>query len=359
MTELVGQSLAWSFAQLVHIVRMMYWVWVPGFLLSAFLSLKYRRGAWDGLLAHGKAGFVRAFPWALWYGVTASPRPRATLEDAHRLLGAGVSPAGVMAALVASRNLPLFLLALLTLHLGIEFAVGHVLATAAMAGAVYAGVAVGSIAGGRRTTNLTPSAPARPWTSWRGDALESPSWRALLLRRRGWARILRSGWTEVRWLWPGLAIGILAGGFVLAAGLKAWWVELADVAGRRVASDLVNAAVGPLVGALLALPPVGNLPLGTAFFKTDALAYPGLVGFILASSLRVPDLVAYHRLWGAGAGVRLGVVLYGGAVAGSLAATATFALFGFRPGHIPLFRELVDEILRWIPFAMPAGGMAM
>lgn len=359
MTELVGQSLAWSYAQLVHIVRMMYWVWVPGFVLSALVSLKYRRGAWDGLLVHGKEGFVRAFPRALWYGMTASPRPRATLEDARRLLGAGASPAGAMAALVASRNLPLFLLALLTLHLGIEFTVGHVLATAAMVGAVYSGVAAGSIAGGRGATDLTRSALARPLTPWREDALESPSWSALLLRGRGWARILGYCWTEFRWLWPGLAIGILAGGFVLAAGLKAWWVELADVAGGRVASDVVNAAVAPLVGALLSLPPVGNLPLGTAFFKTDALAYPGFVGFILASSLRVPDLVAYGRLWGTGAAARLGLVLYGAAFVGSLFATASFALFGFRPGHIPLFRELVDEILRWIPFAMPSGGAGM
>lgn len=359
MTELLGQSLAWSYAQFVHIARMMYWVWVPGLFLSALLSLKCRRHAWDGLLAHGKAGFVNAFPWALWYGMTASPRPRATLEDARRLLDAGTPPAGVMAALVAGRNLPLFLLALLTLHLGIEFAVGHVLGTVAMAGAVYSAVAVGSIAAGRRAADLAQSALTWPATPGRGEALESPSWSAFLLQRRGWARILGYCWTELRWLWPGLAIGILAGGFVLAAGLKVWWVELADIAGGRVASDLVNAAVAPLVGALLSLPPVGNLPLGSAFFKTDALAYPGVVGFILASSLRVPDLVAYRRLWGTVAAARLGLVLYGAAVVGSLFATAIFALFGFRPGHIPLFRELVDEILRWIPFAMPAGGMAM
>lgn len=359
MTELAGQSLAWSYAQFVHIVRMMYWVWVPGLFLSALLSLKYRRHAWDGLLAHGKHGFVNAIPWALWYGMTASPRPRATLEDAHRLLGAGTPPPGVMAALVAGRNLPLYFLALLTLHLGIEFAVGHVVATAAMAGAVYSGVAARSVAGGRRGADLSHSALPWPETPWRGEAAEDPSWTVLLLRRWGWARILGYCWTELRWLWPGLAIGILAGGFVLAAGLRAWWVELTDIAGGRVASDLVNAAAAPLVGALLSLPPVGNLPLGSAFFKTDTLAYPGFLAFILASSLRVPDLVAYRRLWGAGAAARVGVVLYGGAVAGSLVATGIFALVGFRPGHIPLFRELVDEILRWIPFAMPAGGMGM
>ncbi|MGH7319127.1 MAG: permease [Candidatus Rokuibacteriota bacterium] len=359
MKELLGESLGWSYAQLIHIVRMMYWVWVPGFLLSAFLSLRYRAPAWERLLASGKEGFATAWPRAVWYGVTASPRPRTTLEDADRLLDAGVSPASAVAALVASRNLPVYLLALLTLHLGVEFAVGHVLGTLAMASLAYMAVSRWSPAGDRpsRAETTGSTAPSLPLVAENDP--ERASWSALLFSGRGWARALGYAWTEFRWFWPGLALGILAGGFVLAAGLKAWWIELAAVGGGGVVSDLVNAGGGPLLGALLSRPPVGNLPVGTAFFKTDTLAYPGFVGFILASSLRMSDLAAYRRVWGTRGAVRLVAGLYAAAFLGSLFPVGVFALFGFRPGHIPLFRDVVDEILRWIPFAMPPGGMGL
>lgn len=352
MMDLLRDTLDWSYAELMHIVRMMYWVWVPGFLLSAFLSHRYRAQAWEGLLARGKRGFASAIFRASWYGVTASPRPRSTLEDADRLLEAGVSPASAMATLVASRNLPPYLLALLTLHLGIEFAVGHVLGTLAMAAMVYVGV-----------STLSPR-PA--WTDARGrtaqavsggDRWKPASWRALLLSRRGWARALHYGWVELLWFWPGLVLGILLGGFVLAAGLTKWWIELADVGGGRVASDVMNAVLGPSLSALLSLPPVGNLPLGTALFKTDTLAYPGLVGFFLASSFRVSDIPEHQRRWGTKAAAGVALVFYGAAALASLVPLGVFALFAFRPGHIPLFNEVVEEIIRWVPFAVPAGGM--
>lgn len=357
MIELLSESLGFSYAQLMHIVRMMYWVWVPGFLLSAFLSLRYRAQARERLLAHGNVGFATAFPRAVWYAVTASPRPRAAVEDAERLLGAGVPPASAMAVLVASRNLPVYLLALLTLHLGIEFGVGHVLGTLAMAALVYAGVSACSPAA-ERPVDVKGMAPGpRPFGQEQpGDR---SSWGVLLLTGRGWARALGYCWTEFKWLWPGLAFGILLGGFVLAAGLTKWWIELADVGGGRIVSDLVNAALAPLLGSLLSLPPVGNVPLGTAFFKTETLAYPGFVGFILASSLRAPDLRAYRRLSGPRGAAAMVMIFYGAAFLGGLFPLAVFALFDFRPGHIPLFNTVVDEIIRWVPFALPSGGTGM
>lgn len=359
MTDLLGESLSFGYAQLMHIVRMMYWVWVPGFLLSAFLSLRYRDQARERLLVDGKEGFATAFPRAVWYAVTASPRPRATVEDVGRLLGAGVPPASAMAVLVASRNLPVYLLALLTLHLGIEFGVGHVLGTLAMAALVYAGVSAYSPAMERaRSVDVKGVTPGLgPFGQWEPGGRSS--WGVLLLTGRGWARALGYCWTELKWFWPGLALGILLGGFIFAAGLTKWWIELANVAGGRIASDLVNAALAPVLGGLLSLPPVGNLPAGTALFKTDALAYPGFVGFILVSSLRVTDLRAYRRLWGPRGAARFGALLYGAAFVGAFVPVAVFALFGFRPGHVPLFNTVVEEIIRWVPFAMPSGGMGM
>lgn len=185
MRELLGESLGWNYAQLSHIARMMYWVWVPGFLLSAFVSLRYRAPAWERLLGAGKGGFARAWPRAVWYGVTASPRPRTTLEDAARLLDAGVSPATAVAALVASRNLPLYLLALLTLHLGIEFAVGHVLGTLAMGSLAYMAVSRRSPAGDRPSRAETKGSTARSSPLLPGNDPGQGPWSALLFRGRG------------------------------------------------------------------------------------------------------------------------------------------------------------------------------
>ncbi|MGH7364239.1 MAG: permease [Candidatus Methylomirabilales bacterium] len=358
MTEFVGQWLTFSLDQLQHIIRMMYWVWIPGFLLSALVSLRYRTQAREAVLAHGKGGFAGLFPRAVCSGVTASPRPGSSLADMLALLQGGVRPAGALAALVASRNLPLYFLTILTLLLGIEFAVGHILGTVAMAASVFIGAA-----GFTKADAWTRAAGARGATV---EALrpprrdgELPSWTGLLLRGRGWVRILRYCGTEFRWFWPGLAIGILLGGLVLAAGLKRWWVELAEVGGGGIISDLVNAGVGPALGALLSLPPVGNLPAAASLFKTDTLGYPGLVSLVLASSLRPADLRAYGATWGRGAAARLALLLYAAALLGGLFATGVLALFGVRPGHIPLFRELVDEIIKRVPFAMPAGPMRL
>lgn len=358
MTEFLGQWLTFTLEQLNHIFRMMYWVWVPGFVVSALVSLRYRTQARDAVLAHGKSGFAALFPRIVSYGFTASPRPRRSLVDALALLQGGVRPAGALAALVASRNLALYLLTILTLLLGMEFAVGHVLGTVAMAACVYAGVSAFTDAEewtrgpGAKQVTAAAREPSR-----RGEG--SPSWGGLLLRRQGGARILRYCWTEFGWFWPGLAIGIVLGGFILTAGLKRWWLELAEVGGGGVISDLLNAAVGPALGALVSLPPIGNLPAGTAVFKTDTLRYPGLVGFVLASSVRPVDVRAYAATWSMESAARLGLILYAAALLGGFFPTVVFALFGFRPGHIPLFRELVDEIIKRVPFAMPAGPMRM
>lgn len=356
--EFVEQWFAFSLDQLNHIARMMYWVWVPGFLLSALVSLRYRTQAREALLAHGKTGFTALFPRAVWYGLTASPGPGSSLADALGLLRGGVRPAGALAALVATRNLPLYLVTILTLLLGIEFAVGHVLGTVAMAACVYTGISAFTDADEwTRAASANGVTPAALEPSRRGE--EPASWRGLLFRHPGWARILGYCWTEFKWFWPGLAGGVLVGGFVLAAGLKRWWIELAEVGGGGVIRDLLNAAVGPALGGLLSLPPGGNLPAGTALFKADTLGYPGLVSFVLASSVRLVDLRAYAATWRTAGAARLGLVLYAAALLGGLFATVVFALFGFRPGHIPLFRELVDEIIKRVPFAMPSGPMRM
>ena len=59
-------------------------------------------------------------------------------------------------------------------------------------------------------------------------------------------------------------------------------------------------------------------------------------------------------------GKKRAVVLVGllflSAFVSGLLVTAIYALFGFRPGHVPFGRELVDEITKWLPFTMGKMG---
>jgi len=46
------------------------------------------------------------------------------------------------------------------------------------------------------------------------------------------------------------------------------------------------------------------------------------------------------------------VLIYFAAALAGLLVTGIYGLFGFRPGHLPLGREIVDEIIKWLPFTM-------
>ena len=52
------------------------------------------------------------------------------------------------------------------------------------------------------------------------------------------------------------------------------------------------------------------------------------------------------------------VLIYFAAALSGLLMSGIYGLFGFRPGHVPLGREIVDKIIKWLPFTMvKMGGM--
>jgi hypothetical protein len=103
---------------------------------------------------------------------------------------------------------------------------------------------------------------------------------------------------------------------------------------------------------ILFVPPVGNLAVISNLFKTYTIGYPGVVSFVLASLLNPLILSGYARLVGTRKAAGLAFLIFVSAFVSGLMVTAIYALFGFRPGHVPLGRELVDEIIRWLPFTM-------
>jgi len=317
----------------------MYWVWIPGFFFSAFFSLRYRETA-KGRLLSGGGLFA-----ALFYGITTSPSRKKALAVAQELKRKGVGTPQVLAFLIASQNLVIYFLVILIAMMGAEFALGQLMGSFIMAVLVTFSW--------RLFKREEESQPSR-FTS---DKVTShPTWTGLLLSGSGWWEAVKYIGGEFQFFWFNLAFGILLGGFILSAGLQKWWIDFSAIGNGGIFSDIFSAFVAPILGIVFFIPPVGNLPVVSNLFKTDAIGYPGVVSFVLASVLNPLILSGYVRLVGKRRTVALVSILFLSAFVSGLLVTAIYALFGFRPGHVPLGREIVDKIVRWLPFTMGKMG---
>jgi len=333
--DLITQGLTFSYFLFLHFFRMMYWVWVPGFLFSAFFSLRYQDTARRRLLSGG--GLFAA----LLYGITSSLSRKKALGIAGELKQKGVGTAMILAYLIASQNLVIYFLVILMAMMGAEFALGQLMGGIIMTLLVASGWRL-----------LIGEEEIQPPSVTSDKVTSQPTWSGLLLSGSGWWEALKFIGREFRIFWFNLAIGILIGGTLLAAGLQRWWIDFSQIGGGGVLSDLLSAFVAPILGMILFVSPVGNLPVVSNLFKTDAIGYPGVVSFVLASLLNPLILSGYARLFGRRRAVALVALLFLSAFVSGLLVTGIYALFGFRPGHVPLGRELVDEIIKWLPFTM-------
>jgi len=333
--DFLNQGLTFSYFLFLHFFRMMYWVWIPGFLFSAFFSLRYRESVRSRLLSGG--GLFAA----LLYGITSSPSRKKALGIAGELKQKGVGTAKILAYLIASQNLVIYFLVILMVMMGAEFALGQLMGGIIMTLLVASGWRL-----------LIGEEEFQPSSVTSDKVTSQPTWSGLLLSGSGWWEALKHIGGEFRFFWLNLSIGILLGGMILAAGLQKWWIDFSQIGGGGILSDILSAFVAPISGMILFVPPVGNLPLVSNLFKTDAIGYPGVVSFVLASLLNPLILSGYARLLGRRRTVALAALLFLSAFVSGLLVTGIYALFGFRPGHVPLGRELVDEIIKWLPFTM-------
>ena len=334
----------WFFTfELFKFMTLFYVVWVPGFLVAALLTLRYRRSTWERLLE--RPSTARLDIWrAIRAGVVGSADREKSRRAAWELLNGGRSPDTAFAYLIASRNMTIHFWAIFSLSLGAEFATGQVLGALVMISIVALGL-----------NWLRPKALTIPLmgkvesnTSVL-DLASFPSWGALLLSFGGWWAMLKFIGQEVRRFAPTLAAGIVLGGFIFAAGLESWWITFADIMGPKTfASDVINALVSPAISAAMLLSPVGNLPVIHALFKTDGLAYPGIISFCLASAIHPRDVRVYLKTFGQRQGLILVGLLYAAAVLGGLGSTWIYAMVGFRPELPPL--KLISELFSALGF---------
>jgi len=346
-TPFASEAIFWVDSILSHI-RMMYWVWIPGFLFAGVLAIRY--GALP--VMSRTAGLPSPLAIIGWGMVGSVSRARA-LDSTAGFLQQGL-PFQAVASLVASQTIVVYQLVVLLFFFGIEFVLGQVAGALAMIALLGAGVRyVLSLAAGA-TQSVVPD---RPVGNLSGALVpQVPSWRDVLLTRGGWKGAFRYLGREIAGMLIPLLVGILIGAAILAAGREGWTPQLAALVPREgPVTDVLSALIGPLLAVVIPVPPVGNLIVADGIWKIWAVEYPGLLGFTLASVLNPLLIPAYTRLWGRRNVGRFLLVLYLSTVVSSLVVTGLFDLFGLLPGHVPWFRALVDTIMNWMPFAMPMG----
>ena len=82
MPDLVREITTWALAYLQHIIVMMYWVWIPGFLAAALVSVRYRPLLQQIVLQRRRGA---ATVWAaVGWGMTSGAGRRTSLETAQR-----------------------------------------------------------------------------------------------------------------------------------------------------------------------------------------------------------------------------------------------------------------------------------
>ena len=353
MDEFAREGLTYSYFLSKHVFRMMYWVWVPGLLMWGLLALKAHNPLRRRTLEAQEP--LHAVVAALGMGATHSPRRSTALATAGELLRAGAAPATVMAYLIATHTMVVYYIAFLTLLLGIEFAAGQVVGalfmTALMA-ITCRYVIPSELWEAARQQGRTASNPysGNPADTAIGGRLHASGLAVPI--EGGWVELVRILGREVRFFLGPLIIGVLLGGFILAGGLEPWWVEGAYLLGGGWAADVLNALAAPFIAALVWLGPVANLPVASNLFKSSALTYPGLVAFLLASVIHPRNIIFYRKTFGLRLSWYLVGAFFSSTVLSGLLVTGLFDIFGFRPGMVPLFRELVDMIIMWIPGAM-------
>lgn len=358
MPDMMSQGIVMFYFLLRHTFRMMYWVVYPGVIISGLISLRFQQTLREKVRKNPDHG-TKTIVLASLLGLTSSAGRKRSLGSGLELFAEGLSGAGFVAYLVATHTLVIYALTLMLVLLGLEFAVGQLLGAVFMIALMSLAIRVTraeDVWQSQRSAAQMFVEQSRNSSAAFAGSVTPAAWRGITSPAT-WLNLLRYLAGELRALWLSLGLGYLIGGFLLVAGLQSWWIDLATVGGGGLASDVNNVLLAPFMSMLTLASPLGNLPMASNLFKTYTLTYPGVVTFVLASLLNPRSIRIYLRVFGRKLGWRLMVSLFVCAILSGLLVTGTYALFGFRPGHVPLFRELVDKIIMWLPFTMPPMGM--
>ncbi|MBI4381838.1 MAG: permease [candidate division NC10 bacterium] len=347
MLSLVQETASWGWAYLQHMVIMMYWAWIPGFLAAAALSARYRQVLQAITLKRRQGGV--AFWAAVGWGMTSGAGRRSSLEMATTLWRASVPDHIVLAFLVASHSLVLFNLVLFTILIGLEFSLGVLLGGLVMIGLL------------RLMAPALRQEPGFPSDPPGGLVAGAPgSWTSLVCSGRGWGEIVRDIGRYLRSMGPSLIGGLILGALVLAIDTRGAWFFPKWMGDETLGAALASSFLAPLLSVVLFLAPGGNLIMVSSIWKTWTLTYSGVISFVLLSLLNpltIRTLVGHSR---GRRGCAVSLSIYLSAALGGLAVAGGFAVLGVHVAHVPWFRQLVDRLMMMFPFTMlgaPGGGM--
>ena len=328
--------LLWLFAYLQHTFVMMYWVTVPGLLLAGLLNVRYRGPLLEGLLREGKG--LRQTLYAIGFGMTTTASRRERLENASALVRKEIAPVGVLAYLVAGHTLWLYVPGLFMVLIGLEFGLGVFLGgllMVALIGVPLRFLPIPELKGTRQQATSPDLLVLQGPTSW-GEMITST---------RSGREVLKDIVRAFGVLWRPSLWGLLLGSFVLALDMRKLWPLPFWLGDEGIGPAIASAFLGPLLAVLSLSSPFGNLVIAASIWKTWTFAYPGVISFVLASSLHPLNLRAFERLFGRKACWRLAITLYLSAALSGLGVIGLFEILGLEVAHVPWFEPLVKRLI--------------
>src|SRR5581483_1356335 len=152
-----------------------------------------------------------------------------------------------------------------------------------------------------------------------------PAWRTL----SGWSEAAGYTLGDLRMLRREMVVGFVVAGFLTELVPSHVWSAV-FVHGHGIATDLENAAIGPLVAVVSFVCSIGNIPLAAALWK-GGISFGGVVSFIFADLIAFPVLLVYRKQYGVRMAIRMLAVFW-----------TVMALAG-------LGTQILFAALRWTP----------
>ena len=307
MPPFIDTMLQWATFTGRHVLIMLWWVWVSAVVVTA-ISESFVFAIWRRrLLDHRDDGWRTVWMAAL-LGVLSPPSRGRIFRQARELLAHGVSPAGVMAYLVAAQALFIWVLFFIVELDGPQPVIGQFVAVIAVLAVLVYGV--------RRI-------PHELWDAARESAEQKiAGGDAPPIGKPGpvWARVTSSLGGQVYSLWWPLLFGLVGVGFFLALGQSPAYVSLQGTKGPLV--QLGNAGIGVLLAYVTGAPLAGNALIAAGLWKAEFVTNAGLSAFYLGTLVMPFALPRYIGLLGVELSKRVLVWLLIAIVVGALMATA-------------------------------------
>ncbi len=343
-----------------------------GAFLGSALLQTFLHPAWRTRILTHPGMDRRSALAAIALGITGPPDWRSNLETFQELLRHGVPPPTAFTYLISSYNLTFYFFLLITVNNGPQITIGHVIAVLLMIAFVRLGFrwCIPQVLWDHASSILADSRAAQA-------APGAPTWTARLGSPRGWLNAVRLLLRDVKVLCIPLLLGLFLGGFLAAWGYTEGFFDLR--LGGGMLGQILSAVIGPVLGGIAFMVPVLNIFVANWLWKTEFLAYAGVVSFFFATVVHPDTVGAYRRLFGKALAFRIVLILFGSAVLAALAVTAMWhvlaglaSLLGVRtfieqailtssitPSTVPwfheLFRPIIKSYMQDVMGGMPGG----